>query len=555
MLEVPHNYQIQQQVVFGVVVIQQNATITYTVTNSNGCTSTATTIVTVNPKPTVQPITGTNSTCVGSTTALSVSTPTGGVWTTSDNAVAIVSPQTPNNNATVIGMGAGTSTITYTVTNGNGCSTAVSSLVTISPTLVVASIVGNSTVCIGANPNPTYTCTTTGGTWSSSNTAVLNINTTTGAATGATAGTSTVTYTVNKGGTCVASSTLNVTVANRPGTPTVSGANTVCVNDSILLTGTSTPTGLAGYWKYVTGGGPGITFLSVDSLTGWLKGLSATFGGGANVTYTVSNAAGCTRTSNNYAITVNAGPNISNNNPANGTICVGQTTNFTNNTAGGTWNSSNTSIATINPTTGVATGVATGNTVINYVVTNVTGCASAARSFVTVNTTPNSGTLSGQSNVCVGSTTTLVASVTGGAWSSSNTAVAIVSNSGAVTGTGVGTCTISYTVTTGGGGCSSSATKLITVNAVPTVSSITTIPSGQNGVCVNSTLQLANATSGGTWASSNNTRATVDATGLVTGVGAGAIIITYTVSNGTCSATAFGNGTVYSLPTVAAISG
>ena len=50
---------------------------------------------------------------------------------------------------------------------------------------------------------------------------------------------------------------------------------------------------------------------------------------------------------------------------------------------------------------------------------------------------------------------------------------------------------------------------------------------GESSVCVNGTLELAATPTGGTWLSSDNTRATVSSSGTVTGIAAGTINITY----------------------------
>src|SRR6202012_278014 len=93
-----------------------------------------------------------------------------------------------------------------------------------------------------------------------------------------------------------------------------------------------------------------------------------------------------------------------------------------------------------------------------------------------------------------------------------------------------GSATISYTVTNANG-CTYASTYTTTVNALPVIATI----NGANAVCAGSAIRLTDATTGGTWSSSDNTVATVDVSGNVTGVKAGTVTITYSVSNGTCS--------------------
>ena len=83
-------------------------------------------------------------------------------------------------------------------------------------------------------------------------------------------------------------------------------------------------------------------------------------------------------------------------------------------------------------------------------------------------------------------------------------------------------------------GCTVSVTQLVTVNALSTAAAIT----GTASVCAGSTTQLADVTAGVVWSSGDNTKATVDAAGLVTGIAAGAVTISYTVTNGTGCVTA-----------------
>lgn len=101
------------------------ATITYTLTNGDGCTGTQTLAVTVNALPVVPAITGTSDLFEGATTTLSNTTP-GGVWSSSNTAVATVS-----GTGVVTGVSGGSADITYTVTNANGCTSSQTVTVTV----------------------------------------------------------------------------------------------------------------------------------------------------------------------------------------------------------------------------------------------------------------------------------------------------------------------------------------------------------------------------------------------------------------------------------------
>ncbi len=158
-------------------------------------------------------------------------------------------------------------------------------------------------------------------------------------------------------------------------------------------------------------------------------------------------------------------------------ICVGNTTTFSSSVSGGIWTSSDTTIATVN-TSGVITGVTAGTATITYTVSGSGGCADAtATRSVTITTAPSAGTLSGTQAICVGNTTTYTSSVNGGAWTSSNTAVATVNASGVITGVTAGTATITYTVTGTDGCADATATRSVTVSALPPISITQTNPS------------------------------------------------------------------------------
>ncbi len=100
--------------IFGVAA--GTATISYTVTNSTGCATASTLVVTVLSAPTVAPISGSPSTCIGVINTLTDATPSG-VWSSSNTAVATIS-----GTGDVNGLVVGVTTISYTVTDPSGCS-------------------------------------------------------------------------------------------------------------------------------------------------------------------------------------------------------------------------------------------------------------------------------------------------------------------------------------------------------------------------------------------------------------------------------------------------
>ncbi len=142
------------------------------------------------------------------------------------------------------------------------------------------------------------------------------------------------------------------------------------------------------------------------------------------------------------------------------------------------------------------------------------------------------------------STQNLTNSVT---WASSDPSKATISGAGLATGVAAGTVTIQAT------SGSVSGTASLTVQA-PTLQSVTVSPSSSQ-LSANSTLQLTatahysdsttqDVTNTATWSTGSSAVATVDSTGLVTGVGAGTTNIqaTYNSTSGTSSITVTPSG-------------
>ncbi|MGQ3085779.1 GEVED domain-containing protein [Flavobacterium sp.] len=95
---------------------------------------------------------------------------------------------------------------------------------------------------------------------------------------------------------------------------------------------------------------------------------------------------------------------------------------------------------------------------------------------------------------------------------------------------GATTGTVSVTTPIGTG----TSTASFNVYAYPVVADIT---GGGVSACMPDTVQLGNATTGGTWSSSNTGIATVNSSGLVTPVAAGTVTITYSKSANGCTST------------------
>jgi len=486
-------------------------TYTVTVTNEFRCTATAERIVTVNPKPNVV-ISGANI-CNGGSTTLTASGGNSYVWNTGATTAAInVSPLV-------------STTYTVTATNTNGCTASVSRIVVVSGTPLV-SVTGTNIICrnnsttltaSGGNTylwnngtigntlivspisNTTYTVTATdiNGCTASSFRAVTvnqlpNVNIEgnnqicTGNSTTLTASggisylwsnaaitpainvsplvSTTYTVTATDANGCTNTANRLVTVNALP-SPNITGDNIICIGESTQLTATG-----GGTYLWNTGAvTPSITVIPIVNTT---------------YTVTVTNANGCTNTSN-ILVTVNGSASAQ----INGVnaICTGANTNLT--ASGGVsylWNTGAiTAIINVAP---VAT------TTYTVTVTNANGCTGTSSKILTVNPLPIA-VISGDQSICLGESTVLTAS--GGVsylWNTNAITAAInvsplINTTYTVTVTDVNGCTASTlaTVTVDPGTliCSTqNITVYLDANGAVTINP-DQISTGNTGACTN----------------------------------------------------------------------
>jgi gliding motility-associated-like protein len=429
-------------------------TITYLVTGIGGCANvSATAQVSVTPVPTAGVLSGTQAICENGFANLS-STISGGSWSSANPTVATINTST----GAVAGVAPGTSVMTYTVQGTGGCANATQTiLITVTALPNAGTLSGTQAIC--ANGSSTLTSSVSGGSWSSATPAVATINASTGAVSGVAAGTTIMTYTVTGTGGCAnATATINVTVTAVPTAGTIAGTTAICANGSSTLTSSVT----GGSWSSAS---PAVA--TINASTGAVAGVSS---GTSVMTYTVTGTGGCANVSTTATVTVTAVPTAG---TIAGTtaICANGSSTLTSSVTGGSWSSASPAVATINASTGAVAGVAAGTSVMTYTVIGTGGCANVSTTeTVTVTPVPTAGTISGTTALCANGSTTLSASVSGGAWSSATPSVATINaTTGAVSAVAAGTAVMTYTVT-GTGGCANvSTTETVTVTALPSI--------------------------------------------------------------------------------------
>jgi subtilisin-like proprotein convertase family protein len=450
-------------------------------------------------------ITGTGTVCSGSTQTYSITAVTGATgytWTVPTGAT-INSGQGTTSISVTWGTAGGN--LSVIASNSCGNSPARTRAITVNnPPAQPGTITGTASVCSGSTQTYSITAVTgaTGYTWAVPTGATINSGQGT-TSISVTFGTNGGNVSVIASNTCGNSTArdLAITISTAPAQPgAITGNNNVCTEATITYSITAV-TGATGYtWTVPTGA-------TINSGQGTTS-ISVTFGTtGGNVGVVATNACGNSPI-RNRAITVNNPPAQPTAISGTTTVCANSTNTYSITAVTGatsyTWTVP--TGATINSgqgTTSVSVTLGTTGGNISVTADNTCGSSTAQTSTITVNSAPaQPGTISGNNNICSGSTITYsIAAVTGA------TSYTWTVPTGATINSGQGTTSISITFGTTGGnvgvvainacGNSPIRNRAITVNTelTPSVSINATSSTICSGTNVTFT---ANPTNGGT---------------------------------------------------------
>ncbi|MDX2172751.1 MAG: gliding motility-associated C-terminal domain-containing protein [Bacteroidota bacterium] len=422
------------------VIVSPTITTNYTVTGANafGCTNTATVNLIVNPNPTLTVMASPTAICSGNSSTLSGTAIGGGPF------VSVWNPGAVSGSSIIVSPAIST-TYTWNVTNSFACSQTETITLNVTPTPTVVASATNATICAGASTTLSAVGATSY-TWNPG--AIIGSNITVSPLIN-------TTYTVNgANGSCITSQTIGIVVNPTPTLTAIVSPTNICPGSTATLSS-------SGATSYTWNPGAIIGGTVTDTPT------STTL-----YTVTGSSTAGCISTETvNLIVT----PNPTVNTLATPTaVCLGNSSTLT---ATGATN------YTWNP------GALTGSNVVvaplvntTYTVDGSNGvCTNSQTVSVVVNTISPINATALPNSICAGQTITLT--VVG--------ALTYTWNPGALTGslvTDVPLITTTYSVTgTDLNGCTNNTVVTVTVNALPTLTAIST----PTNICEGSTATLS----------------------------------------------------------------
>ena len=448
--------------------------------------------------------------CVGSNIDIITNPSSTGVWSSLNPIIASV-----GSNGNVTGLNIGTATIKYLSKLNGTCSDSVSTL----KIEVINSfpdsnlIIGSNRIC--SNSIVQYSTKFPNNYSYTSDSTILNISG--NSAFSRNPGKATLFFKLNASGSCP-SKTVNfdVEVYQNPAKLEIKGENILCVNCNGYL---KTPVNsYRGIW---TSNNP--KSIMIDSL-GSVNTLGVDT---ATIYYTVRTTSECPSYKNAFKIKV-----INNNDilklSGNQTVDLEKSVFFKSSSPlkfKNYWYSCDSTIASVNAITGEVVGRKPGNTTILYRSGSGSFDDTVSTRTIEVFSPAYAGNVSGNQNICVGSSTQLSSTNPRGVWSTSNLNIVEVSKSGLVTGIKGGTETIFYKIIDPNGVHDSISSISITVQENLIIHVTNRI--GIDRVCVGDTAYLNANLSGGTWTSQNSDIANIEFYNRASTKNEGNVLINY----------------------------
>lgn len=427
-------------------------------------------------------------------------------WSVSNTTVASISATSGLLTALVPGP----VIVSVTDNAGNQTSSNAINIVSLGLTPMNAALtVGDALTFSASGGTPPYS-------WSSSNSLVAAIGATTGTLSALAVGSTSVSVVDNNGLTAT-SNLISVAAAQAPVPPPPPAPLSLTPQSSVLGVGQTLQFNASGglppyIWRST------ITAVGTVNDGGMLTGLSP-----GSINISITDAAGASLSSG--AITVRR-IDVT---PATASVVAGNTMSFS--ASGGnapySWSTSDSNVAIINAN-GLLTALNPGSTVV--IATDVDGANSIASAVtvtsppVQLNITPQSGILVVGDNV----TFTATGSTAALSWASSNPAIASIDANGLLTVLSPGIFVVTVNDSNGNSGSSGIFSVLAAAPVIAVSPNTATVDTG-------TTLQFS-ATGGTTvaytWSSSDPTLASFDASGLLTAITPGTIMVTATDGNG-----------------------
>lgn len=463
------------------------------------------------PLPFVDDIKGRDLICLGDTSYYFNGTPNG-VWSNINKI-----PFNIDNTGKVIGLQVGSDSIRYTIKDQFGCINVSKKYVEVSvppsslPPIFTAS--KDSIICLGSKD--TLKNAVRGGVWSVSNKLLADIDSRTGVITGLSNGLVTVTYTYKNG--CGQKDTTKELIIGAPIVGQYLHKNPICIYDTVKLFNS-------------VRGATTIKWVSQDKSIAEIVGATGDLAIGKNV----GDAPLILQLSNRCnsiidfsdTLKVTALP-IVGKIVGKDSICIGDSSLYTDSSLNGIWSNRMPTIANINAN-GILKSLKVGQDTLEYKITNSIGCSNKAIKPIVIVGLPVLSPITWDTAFCYLRNTTLKNSTPGGLWSSSDPTVIAFANPQVGKATVLDTSkkvVITYKYTNSLG-CSSSIDTTVKGFGIPKVGRIT----GPDSVCIASNRQLLSTTPGGIWSSSDITKAIIDPIkGIVTGKDTLSALISYKV--------------------------